>query len=1067
VAGGHSSFLQLGGTVDGVAASSELPKSSRLSDISRISKLRRERPHPKIPKRRNQLFNSLRFEHIEDRYNNIKPAHSETCQWLLTNKKYQAWLDKAQTSDRHKFLWLKGKPGAGKSTIMKFTLAEAKRSRAKDIHISFFFNARGSSLEKTTLGMYRSLLFQLLEQFPEAMEVFDEFGILQLPQPPQGSWTIPQLQLVLRYALQELGERWLWIFVDALDECDEDQVREMVSFLNPIGPNTITSGLNMSVFFASRHYPRITTSAVQLNLEDEEEHSRDIQRYIESELRTGNSMRSITLENEVKRRSSGVFIWVVLVVQILNKAADHGIVPLEQKLQEIPNNLSELFTGILARDPQNTKGTLLCIQWILFAARPLSRVELYFGIRSGTHPEEVGSWDSAEVATEVIDAFILSCSKGLAEVTQSSTVQFIHETIRDFLLKGNGMRYIQESSSQPVQGFGHSSLSQCCANCILSTRRFLRQERLPTLPLIKYALWHIFYHADAAESYSVSQASFLRDFDVRQWIDLTQVFQIEQKYVPPWMDLLQVSQIEKKSYPLNSTFLQIFAEQNLKSLIEAMLRLDPQIDIDEGRSGSPLRIALKRRNCDALGALLTPDCVLRPPDYDDDSAHYPASLQHRSNQSELMSLTDIFSFIQTKVTSAASIVYLFFLYATESDVITLIRSGRFNVDANLSAEKSCSPLSVAAERGYESLVAFLLNKQDITIDHQDYLGLTPLSKAAREGRLNIAQLLLNGTRKANVNLQSFTGRSPLSYSAEEGNENVLRLLLAQPTVKLNLRDEKGRTPFFHAAKCGRNGIIEVLMGTPGVDIVSRDNFGQTALSYAVLGGHEGVVRQLLDTGKVDVNSQDNQHARTPLSMALEFNHQSIAKLLLHQPDIDLNIRVKGGISSDYKDGKYGLAPLSWAALNGKDEVVKLLLSKPNVDPDLKDAKDGRTPLSWAAVNGCDTVVRELLATGRVNPNSEDTEYGRTPLWWAAEQGHNAVVNLLLEEQDVDPDATDKQGQTPVAIAARNGHGAVVELLANKGVNLELEDDFGRTPLWWAIQNGHQSIVQMLLKYGCA
>ncbi|KAF2192361.1 ankyrin, partial [Zopfia rhizophila CBS 207.26] len=63
-----------------------------------------------------------------------------------------------------------------------------------------------------------------------------------------------------------------------------------------------------------------------------------------------------------------------------------------------------------------------------------------------------------------------------------------------------------------------------------------------------------------------------------------------------------------------------------------------------------------------------------------------------------------------------------------------------------------------------------------------------------------------------------------------------------------------------------------------------------------------------------------------------------------------------------------------------------------VDVDSKD-EAGRTPLSWAAENGREAVVKLLLETGKVDVDSKDN-YGRTPLSWAAERGHEAVVKLL-------------------------------------------------------------------------
>lgn len=78
-------------------------------------------------------------------------------------------------------------------------------------------------------------------------------------------------------------------------------------------------------------------------------------------------------------------------------------------------------------------------------------------------------------------------------------------------------------------------------------------------------------------------------------------------------------------------------------------------------------------------------------------------------------------------------------------------------------------------------------------------------------------------------------------------------------------------------------------------------------------------------------------------------------------------------------------------------LVVLLLATDGADLNSKDTQCGRTPLSWAAENGHEAVVKllVLLATDGVDPNSKDIEWGRTPLWWAAKNGHEAVVKLLL------------------------------------------------------------------------
>jgi Ankyrin repeats (3 copies) len=92
-----------------------------------------------------------------------------------------------------------------------------------------------------------------------------------------------------------------------------------------------------------------------------------------------------------------------------------------------------------------------------------------------------------------------------------------------------------------------------------------------------------------------------------------------------------------------------------------------------------------------------------------------------------------------------------------------------------------------------------------------------------------------------------------------------------------------------------------------------------------------------------------------------------------------------------------------AAYFGLEKVTTTLL-KNGYDPDPKDSH-GRTPLSWAAKDGHEAVVRLLLAKDGVDPDSKDGD-GQTTLSWAAANGHEAVVRLLLAKDGVDLDSKD-------------------------------------------------------------
>ena len=73
-------------------------------------------------------------------------------------------------------------------------------------------------------------------------------------------------------------------------------------------------------------------------------------------------------------------------------------------------------------------------------------------------------------------------------------------------------------------------------------------------------------------------------------------------------------------------------------------------------------------------------------------------------------------------------------------------------------------------------------------------------------------------------------------------------------------------------------------------------------------------------------------------------------------------------------------------------MTRLLLERDDVNINSMDPCF-RTPLFWAAINGHEEVVKVLLDSGRVDPNAKDAD-DLTPYLWAAGGGHDAVVKLL-------------------------------------------------------------------------
>ena len=92
----------------------------------------------------------------------------------------------------------------------------------------------------------------------------------------------------------------------------------------------------------------------------------------------------------------------------------------------------------------------------------------------------------------------------------------------------------------------------------------------------------------------------------------------------------------------------------------------------------------------------------------------------------------------------------------------------------------------------------------------------------------------------------------------------------------------------------------------------------------------------------------------------------------------------------------GMTGLHLTAYFGIQEAVNHFIGDA---PDPLDS-DCRTPLSWAAVNGQEAIVKLLLDK---NANIETiSSNGQTPLSEAVENGHDAIVKLLENAQRRDP-----------------------------------------------------------------
>jgi hypothetical protein len=289
------------------------------------------------------------------------------------------------------------------------------------------------------------------------------------------NWHEKELQDFFESNIAEKRHR-IRIFIDALDECGEVVAEQLVSYFQELTSPTESA---LSICFSCCHYPRLGFSTSLKEICVEYENQQDISTYIQVGLKIafkdqGNTVK--ILEEEIKKKASGIFQWANLVVsEMLTGHRDgESIEDIQNVVHNVPTALDELYRNILnAIKKEYRSRALLLMQWVCLAKRPLSLTELRFAIASDwpnplcrphrLHCELEKSKEFVE-SDERMETWVRTLSGGLVEVKHQKNkrmVQLIHQSVKDFLIQ-NGLHILSSDGSSVGQG--HHRLSRCCIN---------------------------------------------------------------------------------------------------------------------------------------------------------------------------------------------------------------------------------------------------------------------------------------------------------------------------------------------------------------------------------------------------------------------------------------------------------------------------------------------------------------------------------------------------------------------------------------------------------------------------
>ncbi|QIX01368.1 hypothetical protein AMS68_006885 [Peltaster fructicola] len=302
------------------------------------------------------ILSQLRYSQIEARYHDIHDAHYETFQWIFKQETgFSEWL----ASGRGTY-WITGKPGCGKSTLMKF-IVDHKLTKELLQHwtqgasltmASFYFWISGDAVEKTQQGLLRSLVVQVLEAHPHLIErCFPN----RWQSESQKLFTTKELMASLLLIFREELSTKFCLFIDGLDEydvkADKGEIHDLLRTLSELRSTSV------KMCVSSRPWTEFRDEFAR-GLHVHEWTAPDIKLYVRAELREDLRFQELyshgaeaeRLVQDITLKAEGVFLWVFFVVKSLRRGLrkHDDIAMLHRRLAQYPSELNGFFDRMLS-----------------------------------------------------------------------------------------------------------------------------------------------------------------------------------------------------------------------------------------------------------------------------------------------------------------------------------------------------------------------------------------------------------------------------------------------------------------------------------------------------------------------------------------------------------------------------------------------------------------------------------------------------------------------------------------------------------------------------------------------